>query len=97
LLDECRTVSGGRDSTDNDRDIALHGIHDMTAFAKLGALDCSDAIIQKAAWELTGHSTTDLQVAAKHVALLAQTHAAEWADFCNQSAVNGFIHCNQEK
>jgi hypothetical protein len=69
----------------------------MTAFAELGALDPSDTIIQKAAWELTGHSTTDLQDAAAHVAMLAQTHAAEWADYRSQYAVDGFINSNQDK
>jgi 7-cyano-7-deazaguanine synthase in queuosine biosynthesis len=95
-LDDCRTVSEGRDCTDNDRDIALHGIHDMTTFAELGALEASDTIIQKAAWELTSHSMNGLQETAEQVLMLARTHAAEWARFRAQYAVDGFINSNQE-
>jgi 7-cyano-7-deazaguanine synthase in queuosine biosynthesis len=96
-LDECRTVAGGRNYTDNDKDIAIHSIHDMNAFAELAALNPSDTVFQKAAWELTGYSTKGLKDAAANVAQLAQTHAAEWVAFRCQYAADGFLNHNQEK
>jgi hypothetical protein len=96
-LDDCRTVADGRDFTDNDRDIAIHGIHDMNAFAELAALDVSDLTFQKAAWELSGYSVEGLDATAASVAQLARAHAHEWAAFRSQFAPDGFLHCNQEK
>ena len=96
-LDDCRTVGGGRVSTDNDRDIAIHGIHDMSAFAALAAFDASDATFQKAAWELNDYSVEGLNNAAANVAQLTRSHALEWVAFNSQFAADGFLRCNQEK
>lgn len=96
-LDDCRTVANGRDSTDNDRDIAIHGIHDMNAFAALAGRDTSDVTFQKAAWELTGYSVDGLDAAAASVAQLARAHADEWAAFRSRFAADGFLRHNQEE
>lgn len=96
-LNDCRTVAGGRKSKPNDCDIAVHGIHDMDAFAALGRLDASDAVFQKAGWELNGYSSEGLDAIAASVAQLARTHAAEWDAFCSQYTTGGFLHCNQEE
>lgn len=96
-LDSCRSDPAGRQSTANDRDIAIHGIFDMSSLARLGSLDETSPVFERAAWQLSDYTHDGRAVDARDIAELAKQHAHEWSSFRAHYSADGFLNQQEEE
>ena len=83
-LADCRSPSASRSETENNEDIARHGIHLMESVAQLGRLEPDHIEIRKCAKELSSCGAFGCSDRATEIAALFSVYRDEWVAFKDQ-------------